>query len=81
MPLPRLLPGKEGGSEEKETESEESVVQALPLQVIERNRLSIEQLKQLPRFSSYCPGQPTSVSVHISRNCTMYIAIFAGALY
>ena len=37
-------------------------VPALPLQLIQRNRLSTEQIKQLPRFKDYSPGRPTSVS-------------------
>eukprot|EP00731_Ephydatia_muelleri_P030884 Em0022g398a len=37
------------------------VVQPLPPQVIERHRLTVEQLKALPRFRDYCPGEPSKV--------------------
>ena len=48
-------------TQRKET-GEDEVVPALPLQVIERNRLTTDQIRKLPRFASYSPGQPTSVS-------------------
>jgi hypothetical protein len=67
----RLLPGKEGEGEENEDERETGMcgvtadgatVQPLPLQLIERNRLTPEQIKKLPRFANYSPGNPSSVS-------------------
>ena len=36
-------------------------VEPLPVQVIERHRLSVEQLKALPRFKDYHPGEPSKV--------------------
>jgi hypothetical protein len=66
----QLLPGKEGEGEENEDERETGMcgvtadgatVQPLPLQLIERNRLTPEQIKKLPRFANYSPGNPSSV--------------------
>ena len=74
--ISRLLSGNGGEEEEEEREVERvrsmdhervpvggSTVQALPLQLIERNRLTTEQIKKLPRFVDYSPGNPSSVSV------------------
>jgi len=33
----------------------------VPVEVIERYRLSVEQIKQLPRFQNYCVGTPSPV--------------------
>ena len=74
--LPATSRGREEKEEEEEREEdgrevekrsggdfgERGDVPALPLQLIERNRLSTEQIKQLPRFKNYSPGEPTSVS-------------------
>ena len=57
--------GEEDGREVEKSSGnigESEDVPALPLQLIERNRLSTEQIKQLPRFKNYSPGKPTSVS-------------------
>ena len=54
----REVEKRSGGGDMGERED----VPALPLQVIERNRLSAEQIKQLPRFKNYSPGEPTPVS-------------------
>ena len=37
------------------------VVQPLPLQIIERHKLTVAQLKARPRFRDYCPGEPSKV--------------------
>lgn len=55
---------EEGTVERKERE--EDVVLALPLQLIQRNRLTTEQIRQLPRFKDYSPGSPSSVRPHPS---------------
>ena len=34
----------------------------LPVQVIERNRLSVPEIRALPRFKDYNPGVPSKVS-------------------
>ena len=33
----------------------------LPVQVIERNRLSVAEIRALPRFRDYSPGAPSKV--------------------
>ena len=35
----------------------------LPIQVIERNRLTEAEIRALPRFRNYQPGPPTKVMV------------------
>ena len=67
--MSRLLPGKEGDEEEENEEERETgvtahgaTVQPLPLQLIERNRLTPEQIKKLPHFANYSSGNPSSVS-------------------
>ncbi|CAI7996090.1 RNA-binding protein 41 [Geodia barretti] len=64
----KLLPGKEGDEEEENEEERETgvtahgaTVQPLPLQLIERNRLTPEQIKKLPHFANYSSGNPSSV--------------------
>ena len=37
-------------------------IEPLPVQVIERNRLSVEEIRKLPRFEDYSPGLPSKVS-------------------
>jgi hypothetical protein len=34
----------------------------LPVQVLERNRLSETEIKAIPRFADYTPGEPNRVS-------------------
>ena len=36
-------------------------IEPLPVQVIERNRLSLEEIRKLPRFGDYAPGLPAKV--------------------
>jgi len=50
-------------------------VEPVPVEVIERYRLSVEQIKQLPRFQNYDAGVPSPVwrSV-ISARCNIYIS-------
>ena len=36
----------------------------LPLQVVERNRLSVAEIRALPRFKDYSAGEPSNVSIH-----------------
>ena len=38
------------------------VIEPVPTEVIERYRLTVEQIKQLPRFQNYSVGTPTPVS-------------------
>ena len=33
----------------------------LPVQIIERNRLSVAEIRALPRFKDYSPGTPNEV--------------------
>ena len=37
-------------------------IEPLPVQVIERNRLSLEEIRKLPRFGDYAPGLPSKVN-------------------
>ena len=39
------------------------VPELVPLQVIERNRLSLGEILALPRFGTYSPGEPSKVGV------------------
>lgn len=78
LSLLSLLPGndaesKESKREEKEEEEEETeggktkerdMIPALPLQLIQRNRLTTDQIRLLPRFKNYSPGEPSSVRPH-----------------
>ncbi|KAL5460384.1 hypothetical protein EMCRGX_G033830 [Ephydatia muelleri] len=52
--------GEEALPEQREEEDPAGNV-PLPPQVIERHRLTVEQLKALPRFRDYCPGEPSKV--------------------
>jgi len=36
-------------------------IEALPLQVIYRHRLSEDEIKSLPRFANHKPGEPTNI--------------------
>jgi hypothetical protein len=36
-------------------------VEPIPVEVIERYRLSVDQIKQLPRFKDYSPGEPSPI--------------------
>ena len=36
----------------------------LPLQVVERNRLSVAEIRALPRFKDYSAGEPSNVRSH-----------------
>ena len=75
----------ESETEESEEDRGESVgtgtaVPALPVQLFQRNRLTNDQIKQLPRFHDYSPGQPSSVC----EGCGllyMIVWLVAGALY
>lgn len=76
----RLLPGsgaggeaggrvEEGGGEREDGDDcgergVEEGVPALPLQLMQRNRLSVDQIRQLPRFKNYSPGKPSCVRPH-----------------
>ena len=47
--------------EEEEVEEERVAIPPLPVQVIERNRLSLAEILALPRFRDYTPGEPSKV--------------------
>jgi len=44
-------------------------IEPVPVEVIERYRLSVEQIKQLPRFQNYSVGTPTAV-------CSLFFCYF-----
>lgn len=70
---------EEGTVERKEREGD--VVQALPLQLIQRNRLTTDQIRQLPRFKDYSPGSPSSVRPHPSSGDVRNVLITPQVLY
>ena len=70
----RVMAIMENGSEEDELSEEEDCtkttsssthqspyIEALPLQVIYRHRLSEDEIKSLPRFANHKPGEPTNI--------------------
>ena len=61
-------------------------VQAVPLEQIERNRLTVDEIRQLDRFKNYTPGTPSKVSylsvLYWTRNqlnlakCVIFVLVF-----
>ena len=60
-----MIPGGEVGTSSKESSDGSSGGQEratpLPIQVIERNRLSEAEIAALPRFKGHNPGEPSEV--------------------
>ena len=58
-------------------------IEPLPIQVIERNRLSVAEIRALPRFKDYSPGVPTKVNgldTQVTNSyCTVYICMIFTA--
>ena len=60
----RSIPGTAAiaSREEEEEEAETAApVPPLPLEVIERNRLTVAEIRALPRFKDHTPGEPNKV--------------------
>lgn len=56
------------GEEDGEVETAAQVL-PLPLEVIERNRRTVAEIRALPRFKDYTPGEPNKV-------CTLSLAAY-----
>ena len=63
--------GKKGGGGAMEGE-----VMALPVEVIQRNRLSEEEIRLLPRFSDYSPGHPSNVQYLYTLLTVLYTCMY-----
>ena len=61
-------PGKGGGVEGCGGDDDDEVrdIPPLPLEVLERNSLSEAEIRALPRFADYTPGEPSKVGGFIS---------------
>lgn len=75
--LNRVIPGGEIGASSRESgdatlEGHERVT-PLPIQVIERNRLSKAELAALPRFKGHDPGEPSEVSIELKKILEVYL--------
>ncbi len=54
-------PSDENGGGGGDSAGREKKVPPLPIQVIERNRLSEAEIAALPRFKDHTPGEPSEV--------------------
>lgn len=60
-PSPRTGAEEDEGAHSPGSPPQLASIEPLPVQVIERNRLSLEEIRKLPRFEDYTPGLPSKV--------------------
>lgn len=67
-PSPKMSAEEGEDAYSPDTPPQLASIEPLPVQVIERNRLSLDEIRKLPRFEDYTPGLPSKVGA-----CVVYL--------